>query len=95
MLDVYAYKFYLAGQMLTNLLAGLPPRNPPFDRQLSDEYKAAFTNSLQHIVNWCKEIRLSSVESYARTCLEAPNDKLTRKNVEKMLIGLRERLHEI
>jgi hypothetical protein len=94
LLDAYAYKFYLVGHMLHDLAGGLPPRNLSFDRPLSDEYKDIFITNLQHIADWCEETCLNSVARYARTCLETPRDKLTRKSVEKMLRGMRERLDE-
>ena len=94
MLDAYAHRFYLVGRMLHGLAAGLPPPNPPFDRRLSDEYKDSFIANLQHVVDWCEEIRLHPVASYVRACLETPRDKLTRKSVEKMLGRMFERLDE-
>jgi hypothetical protein len=80
--------------MLIGLRAMLPPTNMGFDRPLTDQDKDTFINNLQLALSWCEEIRLHSVASYIRTCLDTPRDKIKIKSVVKMLEGIEERLDE-
>lgn len=93
MLDVYAQKFYQIGRVLENLRAGLG-QETVFDAQLSNDYKIALIANLRLVMDWCKEIQLIPVASYARNCLTTPMNQLTYNRVRKMLEGLQERLEE-
>ncbi|HST51346.1 MAG TPA: hypothetical protein VLJ61_04985 [Pyrinomonadaceae bacterium] len=94
MLDKYAFKFYLLGFLIEGMHARLPQHDTVFDAQLPDDFKNAFRLNMQHVENWCQEIRLIPVATYAHSCLNTPPNQLTYKKVRKMLEGVKERMSE-